>query len=132
MNETKAKMHSILTVVNAHADVERFIRERSEVDVDPQVQMSLAEIRPVKATNRFEKYYRGKNATVQGAHCERDGVSLIALTLLAERRKPSGECLLHTAKPEGLRLAATKTQSKVSAITVVSATRGHRLLRESE
>ena len=40
----------------------------------------------------------------------------MALTLLAERRKPSGECLINTAKPEGSRPAATRTQSKVSAI----------------
>ena len=37
------------------------------------------------------------------------------LTLLAERRKPSGECPVYAAKPEGSRPAATETQSKVSA-----------------
>ncbi len=34
------------------------------------------------------------------------------LTLLAERRNPSGECLINTAKPEGSRPAATRTQSQ--------------------
>ena len=43
------------------------------------------------------------------------GVSQMALTLLAERRKPSGECLINAAKPEGSRPAATRSQSKVSA-----------------
>ncbi len=33
----------------------------------------------------------------------------MALTLLAERRKPSGEQPLNAAKPEGSRPAATKT-----------------------
>ena len=40
----------------------------------------------------------------------------MALTLLAERRKPFGECLINTAKPGGSRPAATKTNPKVSAI----------------
>ena len=42
------------------------------------------------------------------------GASQMALTLLAERRKPSGECLINTAKPEGSRPAATRTQSQPS------------------
>jgi len=40
----------------------------------------------------------------------------MVLTLLAERRKPSGECRLKVAKPEGSRPAATNAKSKVSAI----------------
>ena len=39
----------------------------------------------------------------------------MALTFLAERRKPSGEFLTNAAEPEGSRPAAIKTQSKVSA-----------------
>jgi len=38
------------------------------------------------------------------------------LTLLAERRKPSGECLINATTPEGSRPAAKKTQSKASAV----------------
>ena len=40
------------------------------------------------------------------------------LTLLAERRKPSGECSVNAAKPEGSRPAATESQSIVSANSV--------------
>ena len=38
------------------------------------------------------------------------------LSLLAEQRKPSGECRINVAKPEGSRPAATKAQPKVIAI----------------
>jgi len=34
----------------------------------------------------------------------------MAIILLAERRKPSGECLINAAKPEGSRPAATKAK----------------------
>ncbi len=44
------------------------------------------------------------------------GVSQMALTLLAERREPSGEWPLNDAKPAGWRPSATETQSKVSII----------------
>ena len=37
-------------------------------------------------------------------------------TLLAERRKPSGECRINGAKLEGSRPSAIKAKSKVSAI----------------
>ncbi len=40
----------------------------------------------------------------------------MALTLLAERREPSGDCTVNEAKPAGWRPSATETQSKVSAI----------------
>ncbi len=39
-----------------------------------------------------------------------------SLTLLAERRKPSGELPLNTAKPEGSRPFATKAHSKMSTV----------------
>jgi len=37
-------------------------------------------------------------------------------TMLAERRKPSGECLTNVTKPEGSRPSDTKAKSKLSAI----------------
>ena len=40
----------------------------------------------------------------------------MALTLLAERREPSGVWPVNNAKPAGWRPSATETQSKVSAI----------------
>jgi hypothetical protein len=36
----------------------------------------------------------------------------MALTLLAERREPSGECLIDAALPEGSRPTATKQERK--------------------
>ncbi len=44
------------------------------------------------------------------------GLSQMALTLLAERREPSGEWPVDDGKPAGWRPSATETQSKVSAI----------------
>ena len=40
----------------------------------------------------------------------------MALTLLAERRKPSGERPVNASKPEGSRPTAAKTGSKVNAV----------------
>lgn len=61
MNEMKDKTHSILTVVNAHADVERSMQERSEVDVDPQMRNETPDQLPSRWPNRIAKFYRGKN-----------------------------------------------------------------------
>lgn len=65
MNEMKAKTHSILTVVNAHADVERSFQERSEVDVDPQTRNNTLEQLPSQFANRIAKFYRDKNNSSQ-------------------------------------------------------------------
>jgi len=65
MNEMTVKMHSILTVVNAQADVERSIRERTDIGVDPQMQSSFAEVQPVKVSDRLTDYLRRKDATSQ-------------------------------------------------------------------
>ncbi len=61
----KAKTHSILTVVNAHADVERSLQERSEVDVDPQMRDITLDELPSRLPNRIAKFYRGKNNSLQ-------------------------------------------------------------------
>ena len=54
---------------------------------------------------------------VTGGHPDTTiGVRQMAFTLLAERRKPSGEWPVNDAKPAGWRPSATETQSKVSAI----------------
>jgi hypothetical protein len=57
----KAKTHSILTVVNAHADVERSLQERSEVDIDPQMQNKTLDHLPSSPSNRIDEFYRGKS-----------------------------------------------------------------------
>ena len=44
----------------------------------------------------------------------------MALTLLAERRKPSGECLINAATPEGSRPAATRIQSEMRAMGLMA------------
>ena len=50
-------------------------------------------------------------------------VRQMALTLLAERREPSGEWPVNAAKPEGSRPSDTETKSKVSAIVPLGASR---------
>ena len=57
------KMHSILTVVNAHADVERSIRERTHVDVELQLQTNFNEVEPIQASDRLADLCRHRNAT---------------------------------------------------------------------
>ena len=67
MNEMKAKTHSIVTVVNAHADVERSLKERSEVDAAPKILGDSLEKLPTSPPNRIAKFYLERNSSVQQA-----------------------------------------------------------------
>jgi hypothetical protein len=61
----KAKTHFILTVVNAHADVERSLQERSEVDADPQIRNRSLDQLPPSSPNRIADFYRNKSRSSQ-------------------------------------------------------------------
>jgi len=61
----KAKTHSILTVVNATADVERSVLERSDSDDPLQIQSNSMEHLPAVLPNRIADFYRDRKDRVQ-------------------------------------------------------------------
>lgn len=59
ISEMKVKTHSVLAVVNAHADVERSLRERSEVEADWQLQDNSSTYVQHSLQNRIARYKKG-------------------------------------------------------------------------
>lgn len=68
----KAKTHSILTVVNASADVERCVRERVDGDADPQLGENNLDQSKSRLPSRIAEFKQDNRDSVQS---DRLGIS---------------------------------------------------------
>lgn len=59
ISDMKVKTHSILALVNAHADVDRSLRERSEVEAEWQIQDNSGENVQPSLQDRTARYKKG-------------------------------------------------------------------------